>query len=74
MVFKTSFFEYNANPRARLNVEEKKMRAPRDGNTYQDRRQDDRGNRGSQDNLRGAGHPGGRGENRFKRFVEKSSC
>ena len=46
---------------ARLNVEEKKMRAPRDGNTYQDRRQDDRGNRGSQDNLRGAGHPGGRG-------------
>jgi len=45
----------------RLNVEEKKMRAPRDGNTYQDRRQDDRGNRGSQDNLRGAGHPGGRG-------------
>ena len=37
------------------------MRAPRDGNTYQDRRQDDRGNRGSQDNLRGAGHPGGRG-------------
>ena len=39
------------------------MRAPRDGNNYQDRRQDDRGNRGSQDNLRGAGHPGGRGSN-----------
>ena len=49
------------SPFVRLNVEEKKMRAPRDGNTYQDRRQDDRGNRGSQDNLRGAGHPGGRG-------------
>ena len=41
------------------------MRAPRDGNAYQDRRQDDRGNRGSQDNLRGAGHPGGRGWTSF---------
>merc|ERR1719347_1227236 len=48
----------------RLNVEEKKMR--REGG--QDRGQGDRqfqgrdqGNRGSQDNLRGAGHPGGRG-------------
>ena len=32
----------------RLNVAEKKLRAPRDGNTFQDRRQDDCGNRGSQ--------------------------
>jgi len=45
----------------RLNVEEKKMRVPREPGQYQDRRQEDRGNRGSQDNLRGAGHPGGRG-------------
>ena len=37
------------------------MRAPRDGNIYQDRRQDDRGNMVSLDNQRGAGHPGGRG-------------
>ena len=47
------------------------MRAPRDGNTYQDRRQDDRGNRGSQDNLRGAGHPGGRG---WTLFFCKHNC
>merc|ERR1719394_1673947 len=45
----------------RLNVEEKKMRVPREPGQYQERRQDDKGNRGSQDNLRGAGHPGGRG-------------
>jgi len=46
----------------RLNVEEKKMRTPRDpGQPFTDRDRQDRGNRGSQDNLRGAGHPGGRG-------------
>jgi len=46
----------------RLNVEEKKMRTPRDpGQPFGDRDRQDRGNRGSQDNLRGAGHPGGRG-------------
>jgi len=46
----------------RLNVEEKKMRTPRDpGQPFSDRDRQDRGNRGSQDNLRGAGHPGGRG-------------
>ena len=45
------------------------MRAPRDGNAYQDRRQDDRGNRGSQDNLRGAGHPGGRGWTSFSCII-----
>ena len=37
------------------------MRAPRDGNIYQDRRQDDRGNMVSLDIQRGAGHLGGRG-------------
>ena len=31
-----------------LNVEEKKMRVPREPGQYQERRQDDRGNRGSQ--------------------------
>jgi len=46
----------------RLNVEEKKMRTPRDpGQPFSDRDRQERGNRGSQDNLRGAGHPGGRG-------------
>jgi len=46
----------------RLNVEEKKMRTPREGGQpFNDRDRQDRGNRGSQDNLRGAGHPGGRG-------------
>jgi len=46
----------------RLNVEEKKMRTPREpGQPFSDRDRQDRGNRGSQDNLRGAGHPGGRG-------------
>jgi len=51
----------------RLNVEEKKMRTPRDStgpSGFSDRDRQDMGKRGSQDNLRGAGHPGRGGGDR----------
>jgi len=44
------------NNNHRLNVEEKKRQGP---GSFSDRDRQDMGKRGSQDNLRGAGHPGG---------------
>jgi len=45
----------------RLNIEEKKTKPGSGGPMFNDRMQGGRGERGSQDNLRGAGHPGGGG-------------